>query len=79
MRSLGSRVELLAPFGVDFQSTRTPETLTFNVGESDKVVKVPVYADTTAEPDETFQLTLSGATNASVKNAVVTGTIINDD
>src|SRR5437660_1683601 len=38
-----------------------------------------VCADTAFEPDETFTVTLSGATNATIVKAVGTGTIQNDD
>src|SRR5438132_1698849 len=40
---------------------------------------VLVCADTAFEPDETFTVTLSGATNATIAKAVGTGTIQNDD
>src|SRR5207244_4128568 len=54
-------------------------TLTFAPGETSKPVTVLVCADTAFEPDETFTVTLSGATNATIAKAVGTGTIQNDD
>src|SRR5207245_245761 len=54
-------------------------TLTFAPGETSKPVTVLVCADTAFEPDETFTVTLSGATNATIAKAIGTGTIQNDD
>jgi hypothetical protein len=60
-------------------------TLTFTPGSTgltpvEKYVTVPVHADTTAEPDETFTLTLSNATPPfTIARAQATGTILNDD
>jgi hypothetical protein len=46
-------------------------------------IRVPIFPDINAEPDETFTVTLSNARNAGgalvVDRAVGTGTIINDD
>src|SRR5439155_1234800 len=50
-------------------------TLTFAPGETSKPVTVLVCADTAFEPAETFTLTLSWATNATIANAVFTFTI----
>ena len=54
-------------------------TLTFPPGTTTQSVAVTVNGDTTVEPDETFTLNLSGATNASIARAAATGTIVNDD
>lgn len=54
-------------------------TLTFNPGETSKTLNVSVVGDITVEPDETFKVNLSAPTNATVANAVGTGTIVNDD
>jgi hypothetical protein len=54
-------------------------TLTFTAAESTKTINVVVNGDTTWEPDETFDVTLSGATGASVTTAKATATITNDD
>src|SRR5256886_16806290 len=54
-------------------------TLTFNPGDTSKSITVTVNGDTKFEPNETFTVTLSGATNATIAKAVGTGTIQNDD
>jgi hypothetical protein len=53
--------------------------LTFNSLETSKNVTVMVTADTTSEPDETFQVNLSGASNATISDSQGIGTIVNDD
>src|SRR5207247_1783370 len=59
--------------------SQSSTTLTFAPGETSKPVTVLVCADTAFEPDETFTVTLSGATNATIAKPVGTGTIQNDD
>src|SRR5438876_1195938 len=59
--------------------SQSSTTLTFAPGETSKPVTVLVCADTAFELDETFTVTLSGATNATIVKAVGTGTIQNDD
>jgi glucose/arabinose dehydrogenase len=54
-------------------------TLTFNPGETSKTISVTINGDVTVEADETFTVTLSAPTNATLATAVGTGTIINDD
>ena len=54
-------------------------TLTFAPGTTTQNVAVTINGDTTVEPDETFTLNLSGASNASIARAAATGTILNDD
>ncbi|MBB6368615.1 outer membrane autotransporter protein [Xanthomonas sacchari] len=54
-------------------------TLTFSPGTTVQNVAVTINGDTTVEPDETFTLNLSGASNASIARATATGTILNDD
>jgi hypothetical protein len=59
----------LLPFGrVDFAP-----------GETTKVITVNVTGDTVLEPDETFTLTLSDPSGATITTATATGTIRNDD
>ncbi len=53
--------------------------LTFLAGETTKPVSVLVNGDTTIEPDETFTVNLSGATNANIGDSQGVGTITNDD
>jgi CSLREA domain-containing protein len=57
--------------------TSTP--ITFNPGETLQQVTVTVNGDTRFEPDETFTVNLSGATNATIGTSTGTGTIQNDD
>ncbi|HXG64526.1 MAG TPA: Calx-beta domain-containing protein, partial [Blastocatellia bacterium] len=54
-------------------------TLTFNPGETSKVIGVQVIGDLTDEPDETFLVRLSNASNASIADQEATGTIQDDD
>ncbi|HEX8311981.1 MAG TPA: Calx-beta domain-containing protein, partial [Chthoniobacteraceae bacterium] len=49
--------------------------LTFAAGQVEKTISVPVVGDTTAEPDESFSLQLSGATGAAIGDATAVGTI----
>ncbi len=61
----------------DYQATSG--TLTFAPGEINKTITIFVSGDTTIEPNETFTVNLSGATNAVILGGVGTGTIITDD
>jgi hypothetical protein len=54
-------------------------TLTFQPGETSKTVAVNVNGDTTFEPDETFLVSLSNPTNATLADNQGLGTILNDD
>lgn len=54
--------------------------VTFNAGETTKTLGVLVTGDTTAEPDETFNVTLSGVdSGVAIADATGVGTIANDD
>ncbi len=66
-----------AKAGQDY--TATSGTLTFNAGETQKTITVPVLGDTASEGDETFTVTLSNPTNANVADAYGVGTIRDDD
>lgn len=59
--------------------TATSGTLTFNPGETSKVVSVAVRNDSAVEADETFFMDLSRASGATISTARGTGTIVNDD
>jgi uncharacterized protein (TIGR02145 family) len=64
----------------DFGGSFPSGTLSFKIGDTTQVITINVNGDTDLEPDETFIITLSNATN----NAVITtdkalGTILNDD
>lgn len=67
-----------ATAGTDY--TAVSGALTFAPGETTKTVSVPVRGDFVYEPDETFQLSLSGLTNASyASSSTFTATIANND
>src|SRR5262249_51459367 len=54
--------------------------LHFNAGDTSKVISIQVNGDTRFEPNETFNVMLSGATNgATISDNQGVGTIINDD
>lgn len=53
--------------------------LTFAIGETSKTLSVAISGDTTVEPNETFALTLSGASGATLADPLGQGTIANDD
>ncbi|HEX2834333.1 MAG TPA: IPTL-CTERM sorting domain-containing protein [Thermoanaerobaculia bacterium] len=55
-------------------------TVTFNVGDSSKNVDVTINGDTTFEPNETFNITLSSpSANAVILDGSAVGTIANDE
>jgi GH18 family chitinase len=62
---------------VDYFATNG--VLTFAPGQASLPVAVRVVGDTNVEPDETFYLSLSNPTNATLVRAQATGTIQNDD
>src|SRR5206468_2469937 len=57
----------------------TSGTLTFLAGETTKTVTVNVNGDIVYEHDETFNVNLSAATEATISDASGLGTIQNDD
>lgn len=63
--------------GTDF--TSATGTLTFAPGEATQTIAVPIIGDTVSEGNETFVVTLSNPTNATILAAQATGTIQNDD
>ena len=64
--------------GVDFYPASTG-SLTFSPGETTKTFTIPIIGDTKIEPDETFFIDLTGATNAVIGKFRATFTIVNDD
>ncbi len=55
-------------------------TLNFANGENSKTIQITINGDTTAEPNETFNVTLSNPTNGAIlSDATGVGTITNDD
>jgi hypothetical protein len=93
-RIQGFRVTLSAPSGqtvsVNFATADgtatansdyvpTSGALTFAPGVTTQMVNVTIVGDTVQEPDETYTVNLSGASNANITRAGGTGTIQNDD
>jgi Calx-beta domain/FG-GAP-like repeat len=54
-------------------------TLYFSPGQTTASFNIVIYGDTRVEPDETFFVNLSGASNASIADGQGIGTILNDD
>jgi hypothetical protein len=54
-------------------------TLTFPAGSTTQSLAVTVNGDPTIEPNETFLVDLTGATNATIADGLGVGTIVNDD
>jgi hypothetical protein len=54
-------------------------TVTFAPGQTSQPLNITVNGDTLVEPNETFTVNLSGATNASIADSQGVGTITNDD
>lgn len=67
--------------GSDFAGGVLPSgTVTFLAGETSKTITVNVVADSMAEPNENFTVTLSGATGSSlITSGTALGTIVDDD
>jgi hypothetical protein len=59
----------------------TAGMLTFEPGQIDNTISIPINGDTIDEEDETFNVRLEAgtATNATIAKAVGVGTILNDD
>ncbi|MFN0143100.1 MAG: Calx-beta domain-containing protein [Mycobacterium sp.] len=66
-----------ATAGVDY--TPASGTITFAPGVTTQTVHVDIIGDTVVEPSETFTVTLSAPTGATIARATATGTIVNDD
>ncbi len=66
-----------ATAGTDY--TAGSGTLTFGAGDSSRTVSVTVLGDEVDEPDETFTVTLTNPSGATLGDATATGTITNDD
>jgi len=93
--SLAFRVRLsqaaIVPVSVDYATadgtattadgdyTPASGTLTFAPGDTALDIVVPFGADATPERNETFGITLSNASNATIDTPAATGTILDDD
>ncbi|HEV7232959.1 MAG TPA: Calx-beta domain-containing protein, partial [Sphingorhabdus sp.] len=55
-------------------------TVNFAVGETQRVIEIPIAGDTVGEPNETLSITISNASGANtIVDAQGIGTIVNDD
>ncbi|MFN8445580.1 MAG: choice-of-anchor Q domain-containing protein [Caldilineaceae bacterium] len=75
--SNGSVPASAATAGSDYGSVSG--SLTFAPGITSQTITVTVNGDATHEPDERFQITLSGAVGAPITDSVGSGVIVNDD
>ena len=66
-----------ATAGADY--TATSGTVTFAPGDTAKTIAVPIVDDDVEDGGETFSVTLSNPTNATLGNHTATGTIHNND
>ena len=63
----------------DTDYTKTSGILSIPVGEVSGIIQVPILNDAVDEPDETFTVTLSSPTNATISDNSGTGTITGED
>jgi len=63
--------------GVDYEAASG--TLDIPSGTTSVTIDVTIVGDTDVEPDETFFVTLSSPTSATITTATATGTILDDD
>ena len=54
-------------------------SLTIPAGSVSGIISVPILGDGAHEGDESFTLTLSGATGATITHSTGTGTVLDDD
>ena len=66
-----------ATAGADY--TAASGTLTFEVGDREKTISVPLLDDAIDEGEETFTVILSNAVGARIEDGTATGTIENSD
>ena len=64
-----------ATAGLDYTAVTTARTLTFKPGETERTIEVEALTDTVDDPGETFLVTLSSPSNATIGDRVATGTI----
>ena len=67
-----------ATAGTDFTAVAAT-TLTFDAGQEEKTIEVQTTEDSADENDETFTVTLSSPSNATIPDATAKGTIEDDD
>jgi hypothetical protein len=59
--------------------TASSGSVTLAPNETSKTIAVPVVGDAVAEPDETFSVNLSNASNVTIGDSQAIGTIVGDD
>lgn len=69
--------DLTATGGIDYEIL--DGTLTFAPGETTQTIHAHMYSDTLVELDETYKVTLSAPTNATISDGTAIATIVNDD
>ena len=72
-----STVDITAIKGQDYQNTTG--TLTFQPGETSKIISVPIIDDIVNDSGETFEVFLHDAKGADIDVALATGTILNTE
>lgn len=78
--SVGYTIDLGTTDAADFVAPVLTGTIDFAEGETSRTITLDVAGDTDIELDESFTLTLSGATGgATISDGTATGTIENDD
>ena len=68
-----------ATSGTDFTATSGTLTFAANATTLTQTITVPIIGDTAIDPDETYTVTLSSPTNATLGTSTAIGTITNDD
>jgi hypothetical protein len=63
--------------GVDYQNTFG--SLTFEPGQTSRIIVVPVFGDRKHETDETFSLLITSPSDGVIVDDLVLATILNDD
>ncbi|MCO8122461.1 hypothetical protein NHH03_12000 [Stieleria sp. TO1_6] len=64
---------------MDFVGGLPSGSLVIPAGQSMAAVELPLLADSTIEPDETFLLTVTANSGGPIMNATLTGVLVNDD
>lgn len=70
-------VEGTATAGLDYQSISN--TLEFTTNQTQQIISVPIIGDLIREPNETFEVVLSGPVGTVILDDRATGTIIDND
>jgi subtilisin family serine protease len=63
----------------DYTAPNPATVVSFFPGQAVRLINVPIKGDTTLEPNETFNLTLSNPTGATIVDGTAIGTIGNDE